>query len=67
MDGNAEHGEVSHGGDHTGQVGSATCAGDDDLNAPVCGGFSELAHPFGGAVSGHDEALVWDTEMVEDP
>jgi hypothetical protein len=50
-----------------GRWAAATCAGDDDLNAPVCGGFSKLAHPFGGAVSGHDEALVWDTEMVEDP
>lgn len=63
----AEYGEVCHGGDHAGQVGCPTGTGDDDLNAPACGGFSKLAHPFGGAVSRHDEAFVRDTEVVEDP
>lgn len=43
-------GEGSQGGDHTGEVGSASGSGDDDLEATIDGGFGIGDHAIGGAV-----------------
>lgn len=64
--GDAEDRHECFGGEHAGEVRGSACAGDDDAEATVAGGFGVLEHEVRRAVRANDFGFVRDFEFFED-
>ena len=64
-DGDAKHGEKGVGGDDTGEMGSATRARDNDLNAERGRLTGKLGGQIRGAMGGEDAGLMGNAELCE--
>ena len=65
--GDAEDRKNGFRGGHARKMGSAACAGDDDLEAALFGGFRVFEKQIRSAVGGDDTRFMWNTELGERP